>query len=68
MGKKTNDWIDEDENEEVVPQRQRKSGRNFAEDLDPEELDEWGRERGDRGRKPADKKHRRPKPEFDNEL
>lgn len=68
MGKKTNEWIDEDENEEVVPHRQGKSGRNLAEDLDPEETDEWGRERGGRGRKPATKKHRRPKPEFDDEF
>jgi hypothetical protein len=68
MGNRPNDWIDEDEAEEIVPPRKRQPNGKLAEDLDPEELDEWGRERGDRGRKPADKKHRRPKPDFDAEV
>lgn len=71
MDRKTNEWIDGDEIEDdeiAVPPRRRKSTRNLAEDLDPEEQDEWGRERGTRGRKPADKKHRRPKPELDEEF
>jgi len=68
MGKKTDDWIDEEETDEFVPSRKRQPRSNLAEDFDPEESDEWGRERGDRGRKPTDKKHRRPKPEFDDEL
>jgi len=69
MGKKLDDWIDKVEDEEVVASpRQRKTGHTLAEDLDPEEQDEWGRERSDRGRKPADKKHRRPKPELDEEF
>lgn len=71
MDTTTREWIDDDEehNDEIVaPPRPRKSNRTLAEDLDPEEQDEWGRERGSRGRKPARKKHRRPKPEFDDEF
>jgi len=68
MGKKTDDWIDEEDPDEFVPSRKRKPRSNLAEDFDPEEFDEWGRERGGRGRKPADKKHRRPKPELDEDF
>ena len=70
MDTTTREWIDNDEehdDEIVAPPRPRKSDRTLAEDLDPEEQDEWGRERGARGRKPAGKKHRRPKPELDDE-
>ncbi len=66
MAKKPNDWIDEDESDEIAPPRKSRPKGNLTEDLDPEEQDEWGRERGDRGRKPADKKHRRPKPDPDD--
>lgn len=71
MDTTTREWIDNDEerdDEIVAPPRPRKSDRTLAEELDPEEQDEWGRERGARGRKPAGKKHRRPKQEFDDEL
>ena len=67
MERTMNDWIEVDESEEIAPLRKRRSDRNLAEDLDVDEKEEWGRERGTRGRKPADKKHRRPKPEFDEE-
>jgi hypothetical protein len=69
MDTTTREWIDDDEHDDeiVAPPRPRRSNRTLAEDLDPEEQDEWGRERGSRGRKPARKKHRRPKPEFDDE-
>lgn len=69
MDRKTNEWLDEGEDDEiVVPPRQRNTDRTLAEDLDPEEQEEWGRERGARGRKPSDKKHRRPKPDLDDDF
>ncbi len=68
MARKTDEWIDDDEPEVVVPGRKPKPDRDLAEDFDLDEKEEWGRERGTRGRKPAEKKHRRPKPEFDDEL
>jgi len=68
MDRKIDDWTDEDEIEELAPLRKRKSGPDLAEDLDDDEKEEWDLERGTRGRKPAEKKHRRPKPEFDEEV
>ncbi len=68
MDRKMDDWIEEDEGEEQAPLRKRKSDRDLAEDFDLDEKEEWGQERGARGRKPATKKHRRPKPEFEDEL
>lgn len=68
MARKTDDWIDEDEPEVVAPSRKPKPDRDLAEDLDLDEKEEWGRERGTKGRKPTDKKHRRPKPEFDDDF
>jgi hypothetical protein len=66
MDMQWNDWVEE--NEDVVPARKRKPDQSPAEDLDLDEREEWSRERGSRGRKPAGKKHRRPKPDFDTEL
>jgi len=68
MARKTDDWIDENDTEVVVPSRKPKPDRDLVEDFDLDEKDEWDREKGARGRKPADKKHRRPKPEFDDEF
>ena len=68
MARKTDDWIDENDTEVVVPSRKPKPDRDLVEDFDLDEKEEWDREKGARGRKPADKKHRRPKPEFDDEF
>lgn len=68
MAKQLDDWIDEDENAEPAPPTKKKPSPSLAEDLDLNETEEWRLERGSRGRKPADKKHRRPKPELDDEF
>ena len=65
MDSRWNEWIEQEDDEGVVSGRKRKPDRNPAEDFDLDERDEWSRERGSRGRKPAGKKHRRPKPELD---
>jgi hypothetical protein len=62
-----NEWIGEDD-EAVVPGRRRRPKNDPAEDFDLDERDEWSKERGSRGRKPADKKHRRPKPELEPDF
>ena len=62
-----NEWIGEDD-DNVVPGRKRRPKNDPAEELDLDERDEWSRERGSRGRKPADKKHRRPKPELETDF
>lgn len=61
------EWIGEDD-EDVVPGRKRKPKNDPVEDLDLDERDEWSKERGSRGRKPADKKHRRPRPELEPDF
>ena len=68
MAKQIEEWIDEDEDPEVVPKGKQKPRPNLAEDLDFDESSEWRRERGTRGRKPAEKKHRRPRPDLDDEF
>jgi len=68
MVNQIDDWIDEDANAEVVPKGKPKPRPNLAEDLDFEETSEWRRERGARGRKPAGKKRRRPRPSLEGEY
>lgn len=68
MAKQLDEWIDGDEDEAVAPKGKQQRRPDLAEDLDADENEEWRRERGSRGRKPADKKHRRPKPELDDEF
>ncbi len=70
MDGRWNEWIEEDDNQNVVPNRKRKPRNKPVEDLDPDpgERDEWNKERGSRGRKPADKKHRRPRPEPEGDF
>ena len=68
MAKLLDEWIDEDETPEVASKGKPRPRPNLAEDLDLDETSEWRLERGTRGRKPADKKHRRRKPELDDEF
>ncbi len=68
MVKQLDDWIDDDEHPEVVPKGKQKPRPSLAEDLDVDETSEWRLERGTRGRKPADKKHRPRRSDHDDEF